>query len=77
MPIKGAKIKQARVCYQHVQKHMTAARNNRQPPSTLGGIWSVATPFIRVVSACIIPDNTNVEFSGKSKYPIFLTKTLS
>tara|TARA_B110000285_G_C14924452_1_gene514269 strand:- start:346 stop:528 length:183 start_codon:yes stop_codon:yes gene_type:complete len=45
--------------------------------STYGGIESVATPLMIVVSDCITPESTGVEFSGKSKKPIFLTKILS
>lgn len=42
--------------------------------STYGGIESDATPLIMVVSDCITPERTGVEFSGKSKYPMSLTK---
>ena len=39
----------------------------RVPASTYGGIASVATPLMIVVSDYMIPDKTGVEFSGKSK----------
>jgi hypothetical protein len=70
----GISKKLPKVCYQHIKKAITNAKNSKVIDSTYGGIASVATPLIIVVSDCMIPDKTGVEFSGKSKNPMFLTK---
>ena len=71
-------IKKLRMAYyQHKKSEIVKAKAISVTASTYGGIESVATPLITVVSDCITPERTGVEFSGKSKNPIFLTKILS
>ena len=71
-------IKKLKMVYcQHKKSEIVKDKAISVTASTYGGIESVATPLITVVSDCMTPERTGVEFSGKSKNPIFLTKMLS
>ena len=70
----GIRQKLPKVYYQQMKDETTKASVISVTDSTYGGIESDATPLIIVVSDCIIPERTGVEFSGKSKYPISFTK---
>ena len=62
------------VYYQQMKPEIIKARLINVIDSTYGGIESDATPLMMVVSDCMTPERTGVEFSGKSKYPMSFTK---